>query len=570
MLEGLDRIDWSQLSHAYGPATDVPGLLRALASEPAEEREESEESDEEPGEHEEALEALGCSIWHQGTVYGATAPTVPFLIELVEEPSVPARAELLYLLQLIARGSSYLDVHQDLDFYRHAQRTEEHQSQLRRELEWVDAARAAVLAGTPVYLQLLADPDPAIRSATAHLLASCSERAAEIEPALRERVAVETDPKVKSSLITSLARFWTPARGLEAGLLPAEDRWAFLSALARAEAESPLVRFTAALTLLRIGPDTHQDEALAILRQTVHLCGTEFAEVPGWDDQSPLGAVSEALRSQPEVRQDWLQEMLLHPVAAARNDAIEETWSFCREWRPGPAAMIPHLVRRVGDPDPEVRQSAADVLPYLGAARMNAVETLEALERHGEPDVRKSAAAALRKLRESRPEFTVDRWLERWRRKPLLGGSVRQLAAVLERTGRLNGADNEYACAEAAACLELHGPSARAAVPALRSALDHELHWVRIFAARALWKIESKADEVLPVLLAEIQCSPPGLVAVDGLGEMGRAAQAAIPKLHQLVDMETRPAEMGTIQDWIDEDEGFQVAARQALERIRN
>jgi hypothetical protein len=32
MLEGLDTIDWS-LTHAHGPATDVPGLLRPLLSE---------------------------------------------------------------------------------------------------------------------------------------------------------------------------------------------------------------------------------------------------------------------------------------------------------------------------------------------------------------------------------------------------------------------------------------------------------------------------------------------------------------------------------------------------------
>jgi hypothetical protein len=30
LLDGLDRIAWSRLHHAYGPATDVPALLRAL------------------------------------------------------------------------------------------------------------------------------------------------------------------------------------------------------------------------------------------------------------------------------------------------------------------------------------------------------------------------------------------------------------------------------------------------------------------------------------------------------------------------------------------------------------
>lgn len=32
MLENLDKINWAELSHAYRPANDVPGLLRQLAS----------------------------------------------------------------------------------------------------------------------------------------------------------------------------------------------------------------------------------------------------------------------------------------------------------------------------------------------------------------------------------------------------------------------------------------------------------------------------------------------------------------------------------------------------------
>jgi hypothetical protein len=32
MLEGLDAIHWAELLHAYGPATDVPDLIRSLLS----------------------------------------------------------------------------------------------------------------------------------------------------------------------------------------------------------------------------------------------------------------------------------------------------------------------------------------------------------------------------------------------------------------------------------------------------------------------------------------------------------------------------------------------------------
>ena len=41
MLEGLDAVDWSGLTQAYGTATDLPGLLRQAAAESAEEAEEA-------------------------------------------------------------------------------------------------------------------------------------------------------------------------------------------------------------------------------------------------------------------------------------------------------------------------------------------------------------------------------------------------------------------------------------------------------------------------------------------------------------------------------------------------
>ena len=59
MLEGLDKIDWSKLTHAYGAASDVPDLLRRLASGDGEERKA-------------AIFAFHANIWHQGTVYEAT------------------------------------------------------------------------------------------------------------------------------------------------------------------------------------------------------------------------------------------------------------------------------------------------------------------------------------------------------------------------------------------------------------------------------------------------------------------------------------------------------------------
>ncbi|HEV7933469.1 MAG TPA: hypothetical protein VGP70_14320 [Actinomadura sp.] len=60
VLAGLDEIHWAELEHAYGPAEDVPGLLRALRSESSDERER-------------AVYELYGNIFHQGSRYQASA-----------------------------------------------------------------------------------------------------------------------------------------------------------------------------------------------------------------------------------------------------------------------------------------------------------------------------------------------------------------------------------------------------------------------------------------------------------------------------------------------------------------
>src|SRR4051812_46666376 len=96
MLEGMDRIDWALLKHAHGPATDVPGLLRSLLSEDAAVRME-------------ALAHLHETIWHQGTVYSASAAAVPFLYELLTHADVQDKDGIVSLLGCVATGRSSLE-----------------------------------------------------------------------------------------------------------------------------------------------------------------------------------------------------------------------------------------------------------------------------------------------------------------------------------------------------------------------------------------------------------------------------------------------------------------------------
>ena len=92
-LNGLDSIPWETLECAYGEGWRVPAILRRLAADAPE--------DVEHG-WEEINEQI---LWHQGTVYPATAAAVPFIVRIAALPKVHRRPRLIsYLAQLSLGG----------------------------------------------------------------------------------------------------------------------------------------------------------------------------------------------------------------------------------------------------------------------------------------------------------------------------------------------------------------------------------------------------------------------------------------------------------------------------------
>lgn len=96
MLEELNSIDWSQLTHCYGSASDIPELLKTIAIKK---------------DWEDALEKLGSRICHQGTLYEATAFVLPFLVQLLDEYRTHGELQdgILCLLKCICQGDTYLN-----------------------------------------------------------------------------------------------------------------------------------------------------------------------------------------------------------------------------------------------------------------------------------------------------------------------------------------------------------------------------------------------------------------------------------------------------------------------------
>src|SRR5690606_23460148 len=150
ILKGLRRIPWGDFQVPRGSAKDIPTLLAKVAY-----------GDRETGE--EALVYLTCLVCELDFVISeATAPTVPFLLDLAATPQVVCRAEVLELLLIIY--SSHIWSRSAADAgpkYRH---------NYARKVQWEKDAHQAVLAGRPVIKKLVGNPDPKVSKTAAKLL----------------------------------------------------------------------------------------------------------------------------------------------------------------------------------------------------------------------------------------------------------------------------------------------------------------------------------------------------------------------------------------------------------------
>ena len=72
----MEDVEWNDLEHAYGNASDIPELLSKLEQYPV-----CENYQDEP------FYTLWGSLCHQGTVYSASYPAVIKIIELIESSS---------------------------------------------------------------------------------------------------------------------------------------------------------------------------------------------------------------------------------------------------------------------------------------------------------------------------------------------------------------------------------------------------------------------------------------------------------------------------------------------------
>ena len=207
MWDNLLRIDWGRLTHAYGPARDVPKVLLDMVS------------------ADEATRAAGWntfwgSVNHQGDFYDSTVAAIPFLVEAASRPEVPGREKILDYFRTrwldapdyggdpaLAEPPGGVDeptpTLTDAELAEAARRPPVEPDDDDGEFD-VDSHRAmelcawqagrAIAAGRPVFEGLLEDGDREVAAAAAALLLPWPETRAAGKRALTRTIEDEPDP----------------------------------------------------------------------------------------------------------------------------------------------------------------------------------------------------------------------------------------------------------------------------------------------------------------------------------------------------------------------------------------
>ncbi|SOE07795.1 abaA protein [Streptomyces sp. Ag109_G2-15] len=605
MFRGIDDVDWASMGHAYtDSATDVPELLRGLAS-------------DDPERREIALDGMYGAVHHQGDVYDSTVACVPFLFELIANPSIADRGAVIGLLSSIAHASDE-DEWDEEEAEAFAEFDEDqHEEWLRHFF----VARDLVRERAGAFLGLLGDPDPGVRAAVPGALARLHPDPVRVFGALRDRVPVETDPEAARSLARAL--------GTLAGRHPAElgtqavsvlkdlvsgtpDPQLRMTALARLAHSAPgeLPPDTAEITLdvMRLAreadelgpppaaPERPRTDTLISHVRELHV---EHRRSLDLDDAADLlEELHTELRDRVDLRFPLLVGQLGSPSRRQRRHAVSMAGRLLTGWRAPDDEPVLALARLLADDDLRLQKEVLSELRYLAPVAHRVSEGLaayveswegrpletdtvfrdmaigmafEALALQGDDRIVPALTHVLEVV--ELPE-KLSRWLEALGREaaaplgPVLHdrlarldhrtpsaeldgliealGTLRHAESLPLLTRILDEAEAFRTTREVLDALRAYGPQASEAAPLVRrlwedGALADE-H--RIHVAHALWALTGEAERVLPVVRDCLRSRTwsQWYAALNLTEALGRSGAALAPTFHEMLAEGHTPA----------------------------
>ena len=293
IMSSVADVDWDSVNHAYGPAGEVPELLRLWLSDDSRHWERCETKDLYDAYGETISERAGSMLFnatfHQGTLYDASAPMATVLIEVARlHPELGFRVEALHTLGHCM--ANHAPAFEAVEF------PERNHSKP----EVWKAARA----GWQLYLSLL-DPDEplVIRRLAARLLPWIGMHKLVSTQIIDELNTHFGDDQLLDSLL--LLALGTTAHGD----LTAE------SIARELTSEGDMVAFAATAALARMGLLDRQDDAALVERLELASRGqSQIGQLGGWHYYSANEGTTDAIAQNALSRLDVGDFEIVHTM----------------------------------------------------------------------------------------------------------------------------------------------------------------------------------------------------------------------------------------------------------------
>ncbi|MFB6668262.1 HEAT repeat domain-containing protein [Streptomyces parvus] len=600
MINEFDGVDWESMGHAYGPASDVPGWLKGMAS-------------ADPGVRDKAFSDFYSAAHHQGDVYPCTAASLPFLFEMADSLATPDRGSVIELLLSI--GQECLDMDPE-GVYFTPDGTESRAH--------VDAL-ALIGERAEVFVRWVMGPDEEVRRPAIECLGlflADSARALEVLRSLLPGSGMVQQLFVVRAVATVALR--------DAAVHGSAAAW--LEDLAGDTAQVPEVRLAALVHRVRCTPGELGD---ALVPAAVGLIREIAPEETGGDDDAPCRAEAEpdvaagtepSLAVPPQVAAAFkdlerhgrvhapttslleafhtvLDDRVLERTAlltaqlrsadpGVRYDAIRMTTDLIGQWRGDHSGLVVLIAGCLLPEDPYTSAAAAKALgalvPVSEPAREALAAYVEAARAEHGPGVwaardrlvrraHQEAVRALASLGDLRAVDSVlealDEGTDAWRAVQVAGHLGEAASDLTPRLSKLlaevdfsDTSQSMSANALVSALRELGGPAAAPVLASAVTAAVREEQWrTAASALKALASFGPEAAFALSVVrpLADAQDVTVRAAATAALWELEGDAAGVVPRLVELLDTHANDeaaAVLGRIGP----------AAAPALPRLRN
>ncbi len=341
VLIGLDSVDWAAFHHAYGPATDVPELLRALTSD-----------DEAVVQYK--ADELSNNLTHQQDIYPASIEAIPFFMQLIEAPQVDHTAPL-DMLSFI--GPAGLDD---------------------TELQAVTRQRLDVIL--PAIIRNLTHPERDVRLYLVEMLPLYPDQYEHMELLLKERIQTDDSLKVRASALQSLINLWIIVNQAAShkGLLDSQQD--YVRGIMQDANAAVSLRFRAALAVIQYDLPVWLDSATSVLQGIIKHHSASLTAQQASFDRSIYG-VAEAFKDHPDRFLNLLVNLTHHPDHEVRQSV---GWSLSELVDSGmdPARVLPTIGLLLDDPNPNVRQSVLGFFYHVAAPPPDFLNRVKSMAKH--------------------------------------------------------------------------------------------------------------------------------------------------------------------------------------------